>query len=303
MNPVIEFKNVSKRFGGTLALNDLTLQVPEGSIFALLGENGAGKSTAIRILLGLERATSGSSSILGLNSVSRGQQIRRVVGYVPDRPMHYDWMTIGELGWFIGGFYDQPKDVIDNYLRLIGQFGLEPKQKIGTLSKGMNAKVALTLALAHDPRVLILDEPTSGLDTMVRRDFLDSMVEMAAAGRTVFISSHQIGEIERIADYVAVISHGKLLTVDRLDDLKSETRHLLVTCESATVGAPPFNGQLISKEQRGRQWSVMLRGVSTAAAEAVRQQPWVLSVDESAPSLEDIYLAYLRREQSPPGTA
>jgi ABC-2 type transport system ATP-binding protein len=295
MNPVIEFNSLSKRFGQIAALDELSLQVPEGSVFALLGENGAGKSTAIRILLGLERATRGTASVLGLDSVRQGLQIRRVVGYVPDRPMHYDWMTIRELGWFTGGFYDNHQSVIDNYLRFVEQFGLDPNQKIGTLSKGMNAKVALTLALAHDPKILILDEPTSGLDTMVRRDFLDSMVELAAAGRTVFISSHQIGEVERIADYVAVISRGRVMTVDRLDEIKAESRHLLVTCESALVDAPPFNGELISKEQRGRQWSLMLRGAGPDVAGSVRERPGVVAVEESAPSLEDIYLAYLRR--------
>ena len=167
----------------------------------------------------------------------------------------------------------------------------------------MYAKVALTLALAHDPKVLVLDEPTSGLDTMVRRDFLDSMVDLAAAGRTVLISSHQIGEVERIADYVAVVSCGKLLTVDLVDELKAQTRHLLVTCESESVEAPPFNGQLISGEHRGRQWSLMLRGVSPDVSLAIRQRPGVLSVEETAPSLEDIYLAYLRRRQTSSGSS
>ncbi len=298
MNDVIVFQNVSKRFGGTQALDDFSISVPEGSVFALLGENGAGKSTAIRILLGLERASSGKSSILGLDSVRQGLKIRRLVGYVPDRPVLYDWMTIRELGWFSGGFYEDHQAVIDNFLQFIEKFRLDPNQRIGTLSKGMYAKVALTLALAHDPKVLVLDEPTSGLDTMVRRDFLDSMVDLAAAGRTVMISSHQIGEVERIADYVAVVSRGKLLTVDRVDELKAQTRHLLVTCESESVEAPQFNGQLISGEHRGRQWSLMLRGVGPEVSSAVRQRPGVLSVEESAPSLEDIYLAYLRRKTS-----
>lgn len=297
MNPIIEFQNVSKRFGSTQALTDFSLSVPEGAVFALLGENGAGKSTAIRILLGLERASAGSSSIMALDSVRQGLKIRRMVGYVPDRPVLYDWMTIRELGWFIGGFYDRPESVIENYGQFIEKFQLDPGQRIGTLSKGMYAKVALALALAHDPKVLVLDEPTSGLDTMVRRDFLDSMVELAAAGRTVFISSHQIAEVERIADYVAVISRGKLLTVDRLDDLKAQTRHLLITCESEMVAAPAFNGQLISSEHRGRQWSLMLRGAGPEVTTAVRDRPGILSVEESAPSLEDIYLAYLRRRQ------
>jgi ABC-2 type transport system ATP-binding protein len=297
MNAVIEFHDVSKHFGAVQALDDFSLSVPEGSVFALLGENGAGKSTAIRILLGLERASAGRSLVLGMDSVRQGQNIRRQVGYVPDKPVLYDWMTIGELGWFIGGFYDDPQAVIDNYLQFIRKFGLEPHQKIGNLSKGMYARVALSIALAHKPKGWVLDEPTSGLDTMVRRDFLDSMVELAAAGRTVFISSHQIGEVERIADHVAVLSRGKLLTMDRLDELKASARHFTVTCESESTEAPPLNGHLISSEHRGRQWSVMMRGASPDVAESLRQRSGVVHVDEESPSLEEIYLAYLRRSQ------
>ena len=298
MNAVIDFQNVFKRFGNTQALDDFSLSVPEGAVFALLGENGAGKSTAIRILLGLERASAGRSSVLGLDSVRQGLKIRRSVGYVPDRPVLYDWMTIQELGWFIGGFYQDHQAVIDNFSQFVRKFGLEASQRISTLSKGMYAKVALAMALAPDPKVLVLDEPTSGLDTMVRRDFLDSMVDLAAAGRSVLISSHQISEVERIADHVAVLSQGRLLTVDPLDKLKAATRHFMVTCESESTQAPQFNGHLISSEHRGRQWSLMLRGVGPDLAQSIRQNSGVVNVEESAPSLEDIYLAYLRRKQS-----
>jgi ABC-2 type transport system ATP-binding protein len=298
MTTAIEFQHVAKRFGSVQALDDLSLTVPEGSVFALLGENGAGKSTAIRILLGLEKADRGRSQVLGLESLRDGLRIRQQVGYVPERPVLYDWMTIGELGWFIGGFYPQHDSVIGNYTRITEAFGLQAGWRVGGLSKGMYAKVALALALAHDPRVLILDEPTSGLDTLVRREFLDSMVELAAAGRTVFISSHQIAEVERIADHVAIISGGKLLTVDRMDELKSQTRQVLITCDSPAVDAPPFNGQLISREQRGRQWSLVLRGAADNVVENLRSRAGVVDVECSTPTLEEIYLAYLRKARS-----
>jgi ABC-2 type transport system ATP-binding protein len=293
MNSVIELDRISKSFGATQALKNLSLQIPEGTIFGLLGENGAGKSTAIRILLGMERPDAGSSTVLGLSSQRQGLAIRRKVGYVPERPVLYDWMTIDELGWFTGGFYENHDTVIANYSRIARDFGLDVKQKIGGLSKGQTAKVALTLALAHDPKVLILDEPTSGLDTMVRREFLDSMVEMAASGRTVLISSHQIGEIERIADYVAIISQGQLVTVDRLDELKSSMRQFTITCESESTPAPSFNGQLISKAQRGRQWSLLLRNSGADLAQRIQEHAGVLEVHESKPTLEDIYLALM----------
>lgn len=302
MNSVIELDRISKSFGATQALKNLSLQIPEGTIFGLLGENGAGKSTAIRVLLGMERPDAGSSTVLGLSSQRQGLALRRAVGYVPERPVLYEWMTIDELGWFTGGFYENHDTVIANYARLAREFGLDLKQKIGGLSKGQTAKVSLTLALAHDPKVLILDEPTSGLDTMVRREFLDSMVEMAAIGRTVLISSHQIGEIERIADYVAIISHGQLVTVDRLDDLKSSMRQFTITCESESTPAPEFNGQLISKAQRGRQWSLLLRNSGADLAQRIQDHAGVLEVHESMPTLEDIYLALMNRHTRSTGS-
>lgn len=300
MNFAIELERISKSFGATQVLQGLSLQIPEGTVFGLLGENGAGKSTAIRILLGMERPDAGRSIVLGLSSQRQGLAIRRAVGYVPERPVLYDWMKIEELGWFACGFYENHPAVIANFGKLARDFGLDLKQRIGGLSKGQAAKVSLALALAHDPKVLILDEPTSGLDTMVRREFLDSMVEMAARGRTVLISSHQIAEIERISDHVAIISHGQLVTVDRLDELKSSVRQFTITCESESTPAPEFNGQLISKSQRGRQWSLLLRNSTADLAQRIQDHAGVLDVQESTPSLEDIYLALMRQRSGSP---
>ena len=206
MSPVICLEHVVKQYGRHRALDGVSLTVPRGSVFALLGENGAGKSTMIRILLGLLEPDSGRSQVGGLDSYFYSQEIRRRVGYVAERPAMYDWMTVEEIGWFTAGFYDDR--FLTNYRRLIGRFNVPPKNKLKALSKGMRAKVALALAMGHDPEVLILDEPTSGLDTLVRREFLESMVDLAAAGKTVFLSSHQIPEVERVADNVAILKAG-----------------------------------------------------------------------------------------------
>ena len=127
-------------------------------------------------------------------------------------------------------------------------------RKLSQLSKGMRAKVALSLAMAHQPELLILDEPTSGLDTMVRREFLESMVDIAAEGRTVLLSSHQIGEVERVADIVAIVHAGRLLVVERLDELKRTTRQLTITVSESTASLPPIDGETIYQRRRGRQW-------------------------------------------------
>ena len=139
---------------------------------------------------------------------SRGWRFRRRVGYVPDQPALYDWMTVEEAGWFVAGFY--PLGFQRHYNELIEHFELPPDRKIKELSKGMRAKVSLSLAMGHKPELLILDEPTSGLDPLVRREFLESMVDIAGQGRTVLLASHQIAEVERVADVVAIVRDGKL---------------------------------------------------------------------------------------------
>jgi ABC-2 type transport system ATP-binding protein len=301
MEPVIQLKNVVKRFGRQAALADVSLEVPPGVVFALLGENGAGKTTAIKLLLGLEEPTAGTARVLGLDSRRDGLEIRRRVGYVPERPTLYEWMTVAEIGWFTAGFYDSA--YLPRYESLVAQYQLPPERKIKALSKGMRSKVALSLALAGEPALLVLDEPTSGLDTLVRREFLESMVDLAAEGRTVLLSSHQIAEVERVADYVAILSQGKLLLVERLDTLKEQVRELTVTLADGAVAPPTVCGELLRRRHRARQWQLLVRYLAGEHVEALRTHAAVASVVARAPSLEEIFVAYL---QSPPvvqGTA
>ena len=150
---------------------------------------------------------------------------------------------------------------LPEYARLVAQFGLPPRKKLKTLSKGMHAKVVLSLALAHQPELLILDEPTSGLDALVRREFLESMVDRAAQGQTVFLSSHQIGEVERVADIVAILRKGKLLLVEPLDELKAQVRRLTVTLKDGARTLPDFGGKILSQRWKPRQWQALVRGV------------------------------------------
>ena len=296
MDSVIQLKNVTKRFGRHTALADLTLDVPRGVVFAMLGENGAGKTTAIKILLGLEEPTAGEARVLGLDSRRDGLEIRRRIGYVPERPTLYEWMTVAEIGWFTAGFYDAA--YLPRYEALAEQYQLPRDRKIKDLSKGMRAKVALSLALAHEPEVLILDEPTSGLDTLVRREFLESMVDLAASGRTVLLSSHQIAEVERVADYVAIVSHGKLLLVERLDTLKQQVRELTVTLADGAAVPPTVCGELLRRRHRARQWQLLVRYLADEHVEALRGHEAVTAVETRMPALEEIFVAYLH---SPPG--
>jgi ABC-2 type transport system ATP-binding protein len=294
MESVIRLHKVTKRFGSQLALKEVTLAVPRGVVFALLGENGAGKTTAIRIMLGLTEADWGQAEVLGLNSRTQGLEIRRRVGYVPERPTLYEWMTVAEIGWFTAGFYGH--GYLENYRRLVAEFELPKTRKLSALSKGMRAKVSLALAMAHEPELLVLDEPTSGLDTLVRREFLESMVDLAAAGRTVLLSSHQISEVERVADIVAIVSHGELLLVERLDDLKSRIRELTITLADGAVTPPAIRGGIIKQCRRGRQWQILVRELPDGDLQILEQHASVTAVEARTPALEEIFVAYLQAD-------
>lgn len=293
MTAVIRLDRVTKRFGSQLALDRVCLDVPAGSVFALLGENGAGKSTAIKIMLGLDEPDHGRATVLGLDSMQNGLEIRRRVGYVAERPTLYEWMTVDEIGWFAAGFYDSR--YLPSYRQLADQFQLPRGKKLKDLSKGMRAKVALALAMANDPELLILDEPTSGLDTLVRREFLESMVDRAASGKTVFLSSHQIGEVERVADIVAIMRGGQLIVVERLERLKAEVLELTITLRETGAEPPILQGELLRQRRRSRQWQLLVRRASDHSLAALRDHGSVEDVEQRTPSLEEIFVAYLKQ--------
>jgi ABC-2 type transport system ATP-binding protein len=192
---VIETKGLSRRFGKVHAVDGLDLSVPRGSVFGFIGRNGAGKTTTVRMLLGLLPMTAGAATVLGLDSRKESFDIKRRVGYVPEVHHFYKWMTVGELTRFTSSFYPTWQEA--KCAELLTRFELDPAKKVKELSKGMVAKLALTLALAHDPELLVLDEPTGGLDVMVRRDFLESIVRtIQEEGKAVFLSSHVLVDME-----------------------------------------------------------------------------------------------------------
>ncbi len=298
MAPVIEMQNVTKRFGNQVALRDVSFEVPPGVVFALLGENGAGKTTAIRLMLGLAEPTAGNVNVVGLDARRDGFEIRRRVGYLSERPVFYEWMTAAEIGWFTAGFY--PDGFEQRFRTLVADFHVPLHRRLSQMSKGMRAKVGLSLAMAHSPELLILDEPTSGLDTMVRREFLESMVDIAAAGRTVLLSSHQIGEVERVADIVAIVHAGRLLVHEPLEKLKRSTQQLTITVGESTTPRPSIDGMVIYERRRGRQWDVLVRGLEEPSLEGLRFAEAVVAVEARKPSLEEIFVAYVGRDEDAP---
>lgn len=295
MTPVIRLDRVSKRFGHVQALDQVSLSVSPGSVCALLGANGAGKSTTLKILLGLEQPDSGTAEILGMSSRTHGLEIRRRVGYVAERPSLYEWMRVDEIGWFAAGFY--PSGFQYTYEQYTQRFGLDGRQKIKGLSKGMKAKVALALSLAHRPDLLILDEPTSGLDPLVRREFLESMVDIAAEGRTVLLSSHQVAEVERVADTVAILLNGKLVCVERLEDLKQTAREVVVMLPDLRTSCPELPAQVLGQTRFGHEQIVVVRNLDEERLASVLA-PTGYAYEVRHPNLEDILLTLLREART-----
>jgi ABC-2 type transport system ATP-binding protein len=297
MDTVIEIRGLTKQFGGKIAVNQLRLSVPAGAIFALLGDNGAGKTTTIRVLTGLLPPDAGSATILGNDCWSAAAKMRSRVGYVPERPRFYDWMTVHEIGWFCSGFH--PVGYLDRYQQLIGRFRLDPRARLKHLSKGQYSKVALSLALGMDPEVLILDEPTSGLDLIVRREFLSSMVEMAGGGRTILISSHQIAEVERVASHVAFISEGRLLLTATLDELRQSLVKYRLRFEEQPPDATAL-GTVLERNGTGRQWQAIIQNPNRQAVEVLRSSKGIFDFEEAPLGLEEAYCSLLARKEEQP---
>ncbi len=290
---MVELCDVSKKYRSVRAMDRVSFTIPSGVVFALLGENGAGKTTTIKSMLGLESPDSGTVSVMAMNPRKEGIAIRRAIGYVPDAPKLYEWMKVSEIAWFAGGFY--PQGYVAEFERLAAEFELPMDVKIKTLSKGGKAKVALALAMSHRPELLVLDEPTSGLDTLVRRKFLESMVDVASEGRTVFLSSHQIPEVERVADYVAIMNEGKIRVCEKLDVLKAEIEQWVVTLENPNQKLPPCGAFLLTHEGIGqRRQQLTVRSPDPNTLWALRDMQGVLQVDVHTPSLEEIFIAYLK---------
>lgn len=291
---VISINGLRMRFPGCEPLRGVDLSISSGSVFALLGENGVGKTTLIRILTGFQKPTSGTCRVLGLDPAKDSLEIRRRVGYVSDAPAFYEWMTVIEIGVLAASFY--PTGYIDRFRELIAGYDLPEGRKIKVLSKGQRAKVALALAVAHDPQLLILDEPTSGLDPLVRREFLESMVDRASAGRTVFLSSHQISEVERVADTIAILSDGNVRICGDLVELKNTIHEITVNVSDPLAAIPmlPSPAMILSEETSGRQRRMVVRGFSDEMYQALNDHPGVSAVRTRPVSLEDLFVACTR---------
>jgi ABC-2 type transport system ATP-binding protein len=286
---VILTRDLTKSYGRVAAVHELNLSVGPNRITAFLGQNGAGKSTTIKMLLGMVRPTRGEGMVLGkrINDAEENREMRRKVAYVAEDKPLYGYMTVEQTIRFASSFYaDWRADLAG---RLRDEYKLPPRQKVKTLSKGMRTKLALLLALARRPELLILDEPSEGLDPVGIEHLLQMLVAQAAEGAAIFFSSHQIAEVERVADHVCILDGGRLLVDASLDQLRQSYRRIdLVFASAPPDGAFRITG--VEKiRTKGHEMSVIASRNAEAVIERARDLNAV-SVEVAPVGLRDIFL-------------
>jgi beta-exotoxin I transport system ATP-binding protein len=291
---VVSTRQLTKSYGRRRGVVELTFDVEPGEVFGYLGPNGAGKTTTIRTMLDFISPTSGEIRIFGLDSRRDSVEIHRRVGYLPGELALYDRMTSAEL---LGHFAALRGGVDEGYVgTLVERLDLDTSDRIRSLSHGNRQKVGLVQAFMHRPELLVLDEPTQGLDPLVQQTFYELVGEVRSEGRSVFLSSHVMSEVERLCDRVAIIREGRLVTVEAIGDLKIRSVREI---ELRFAGPPPVDA------------FATLPGVqrATAAGDVVRLQVHgsvdpvikaaarydVIDIASHEPSLEDAFLAFYGR--------
>ncbi len=300
MSPAIEIQGLGKRYGDTVALDGVDLTVPEGSVYGFLGPNGAGKTTALRILTGMARPSTGGARVFGHDVVHATNDVRALIGFLPDVPGYYPWMTAEEFLRFAGKLHGVSGRVLDDrvesLLEMAGLAGV--KQRVGGFSRGMKQRLGVAQALINAPKLLMLDEPTSALDPMGRKDVLE-MIAALRGKTTVFFSTHILTDVERVCDTVAILDHGRVVRQAAMAELKREGHALKVAVE-VEEGAEALEPLLAAEpwavecERDGQVVRCVVSDMPAArrsipAVVASKRLGLVRMVDEE-PSLEDVFV-------------
>ena len=293
--PVIATSGLSKDYGSGRGLVELDLEVWQGEVFGFLGPNGAGKSTTMRLLLDLIKPTSGSAQLLGLDSVKESLAIRRRVGFLPGDLALYPKLT----GRVMLDYLARLRGGVDQRVRtsLVERFNADLDRPVRELSTGSRQKLGLIQAFMHEPELLILDEPISGLDPLVQQSFHALLGEVSAQGRTVFLSSHTLSEVERVTHRVAILRQGRLVVVDSLENLRKVAMQRLEIEFSAPVDSSEFRALpgVTEAHADGSTVSVGFEGSADAVVKAAAAHD-VRAIRPHEDDLEDIFLRYYRTE-------
>ena len=298
MTAMIEVEGLTKSYGRNRGIVDVSLSVQEGEVFGFLGPNGAGKTTTIRVLMGLLRADRGTARIAGLDCWERSLEIKRLVGYVPGEPSLDPNLTGGQiLEYFahLRGGVDQA------YLKqLIARLDLDTSRKFRQYSSGNKRKVVLIQAFMHRPRLLILDEPTSGLDPLNQQVFDAMVLEARNEGRTVFLSSHVLSEVEKTCTRIGIIRDGRLVRVGGVAELKDIKRYEITITFATPVPLDAFTTlpgvSSVEVLEGGRAVRLAMQGSADAVVKAASRYP-VVSLTSYEPSLEDVFLRFYEADR------
>ncbi len=298
-DPIV-FDGLTRYYGAKRALDSLTLSVPQGSVYALLGRNGAGKSTAIACLMGMLQPTRGMVRVLGHEAGSMPAAMRERIGYVAEGQRTVPWMKIEQLVRFQRATFPSfDLELCNGYL---SRLGLSQKQKVKTLSRGQQAQVALALALAPRPELVVLDDPALGLDAVVRREFLEVMIDLIQEeGRTLLFTSHILTDVERVADHVAIIVDGVLRVRGPLEDVKDRVQHLRASFDDRAPRVPALPGLVRAVKRRGDMLVTVTRDAD--GAERALRELGATQVDRHRLSLEDLFVEYTTSVSDAPAMA
>ena len=283
----IALAGVRKQYGAKAALDGVDLVIPAGSVVGLLGQNAAGKTTLIKTALGLIRPTNGEATIFGEPSWDLWAATKARIGYVPQVITLYPWMRVRQLIKYTASFYPRWND--GQVTKLLTTWDVGGEDKVGILSVGTLQKLAIVLALGHEPDLLVLDEPAASLDPGARRDFLRTLLEVAADGRrTVLFSTHITSDLERVADRVAILRAGKIAYDGALDDLKDSVKRLHITATAPLPVDLQIPG-VVKSQVEGNEALISVRDASPALIEQIRRN-YAATVGVQDLNLEDIFL-------------
>ena len=294
---VITTSGLTKDYGSGRGLFGLDLEVRQGEVFGFLGPNGAGKSTTMRLLLDLIKPTGGSARVLGLDTVTDSLAIRRRIGFLPGDLALYPKLTgrvvLDYLGRLRGGVNPRTRDA------LAERFGADLDRPVHELSTGNRQKLGLIQAFMHEPELLVLDEPIAGLDPLVQQSFHALLGEVSAAGRTVFLSSHTLSEVERVTHRLAILRRGRVVVVDSLENLRKVAVQRLEIEFAAPAAASEFRALpgVRDATANGRTVTVSFEGSADAVVKTAAAHE-VLAIRPSQEDLEEIFLRYYRTEDS-----
>ena len=286
---IIETNNLCKSYGKSRGIIDVNLKIKEGEIFGFVGPNGAGKSTTIRTLLNFIFPTSGSARILGKDMVKESSEIKKYIGYVPSEVKFYDEVKVKDIIKYSASFYNNVnKEEIDKLYKILD---VDVNKKMSELSLGNKKKVAIVQALIHKPKLLILDEPTNGLDPLIQKKLFELLEEARKNGTTVFLSSHNLVEVESLCDRVAVIKDGKIIDTIVIEKLakKLGLRIVIKSNEINEDKINEINGQVISKEKNEFIFHYN-NGVDALVKELSKYKIEKLLISEQ--TLEDTFMNY-----------